>query len=288
MGKTRNCLVSFHQLFLDILSGRRNAQEWSIPWYPGTDIGSAVLRTRFLLARVIVHEIAHAAWVSTPAAELSPEPYVRDHPVNELGFELENFLFSGTMFPLGETEALPAPYGFSTWRWPHIFASDPKQEQWVRGHPLDWGMKWQTEYPVHMYHIAGFFTKQFWDNVDRFGLQRLRAPRVKGVRRGIWLKKPDLGLSPKSTALAEEKAVRRGAPIEASIKADWDDVSDKEDRRKATDSFVVPGSFKAEVFRRALPYPEGDENEDEDMNVDGRGDWDGSGGGDVDEEMPDA
>lgn len=83
------CVVGLDIRYLRILreDPGRGAQRWSQPWSPGTDEKTARLRTRFLLASIIIHEIAHCAWkiraLNTGTTELA-EPCLRDRPTNEL------------------------------------------------------------------------------------------------------------------------------------------------------------------------------------------------------------
>lgn len=261
---TSQCVVTFNEDYQDILceDPTAGAQRWSQPWIPGTDEAAARLRTRYLLAVTIVHEFAHCVWKLNPLSA-NPEPYLRDRPVNELGFELENMIFAGSAESSGKTYHVSAPYGLCTLRFPSQLRTGTGEP---RGQPQDWGINWTTEYPIHMTHCKKMFTKKFWDeDVARYGFAACRPERKKGVRsyypEATASDPLEQGLSPKSLALHQIKKDTRAKKIKAALEADDVDASDEEDEN--ADEFVIPGSHKAalEEARRAA-------QEDQDGDVD--------------------
>jgi hypothetical protein len=259
-------VITLNEDFLPILRKDPGfqAQRWSQPWTPGTDEESARLRTRYILAVTIVHEFAHCAWQIRKKGN-KVEPYLRDSPYNELGYELEKLIFSGMINATGEPHHISAPYGLYIERYPGQWTTS----KYPRGSPEDWGVNWCTDYPVHMDFVEKMFTKDFWnEQVARFGFASCRPERKKGVRsyEGYPVKADPLeaGLSPKSLALHQLKKDRRAKVIRAAIEADDTDTSDKED--EDADDFVIRGSHKiaVEAARRAA---ETDEDGDVDMDV---------------------
>lgn len=103
-------MVRLNHDFLDILRNELNIHDFSKPWTPGTDADCARLRTLNILAITIVHEFAHCVWFQSNRS-FKPDPYLRGRPVNELGYELENFVFSGVMSAIGAPPREAAPYG---------------------------------------------------------------------------------------------------------------------------------------------------------------------------------
>ncbi|KAG9633488.1 hypothetical protein KCU64_g15789, partial [Aureobasidium melanogenum] len=223
------------------------------------------LDIRFLLAATLIHEIAHCAWkiraLDTGATELA-EPYLRDRPTNELGYEVEKMIFSGSIRASGRRDHVSAPYGLRIERYPgpNHADLDNNLELFPRGQPRDWNQVWCTEYPVHMGLCKRMFTKNFWDGeVVRYGLAACRPERKKRVR-GYFKKieKADpleAGLSPKSLALHHLTVDRRNQKIRAAVKADDVDRSDTEDEE--SDGFVIRGRHE-----RAVELAEGDEDGD--------------------------
>ncbi|KAH0370170.1 hypothetical protein KCU65_g2902, partial [Aureobasidium melanogenum] len=264
----QKCEIALDIEFLRILreDPGYGAQRWSQPWCPGTDEKTARLRTRFSLAQVIIPEIAHCAWkirsLDTGTTELA-EPYLRDRPTNELGYEVEKMIFSGLIQPNGRKRHASAPYGLRIARYPgpnHGDVEDVNLELFPRGQPRDWNQVWRTEYPVHMGLCKRMFTKDFWDgDVARYGLAACRPERKKGVR--LYYKRIEktdpleAGLSPKSLALHQLTVDRRNQKIRAAVTADDIDSSDTED--EGPDGFVVRGRHK-----KALALAEGDEDGD--------------------------
>jgi hypothetical protein len=239
------------------------AQRWSQPWVPGTDEASARLRTRFLLAVTLVHEFAHCVWKLHHLCA-HPEPFVRDHPHNELGYELENMIFSGWIEPSGKKAHLAAPYGLGIIRFPGQVIPEGA---YLRGSPQDWGVTWTTYYPVHMDFCKKMFTKKFWDEeVVRFGFLACRPEKKKGVRRHHKNReipdKLEKGMSPKSLALHRYKKDWRAKVLKAGIEADDTDTSDEEDEDE--NGFVIRGSHKA-ALEEARKAAETGQDSDVDM-----------------------
>jgi hypothetical protein len=257
----KQSVVTFDEDFISVLRKDPDfqARRWSQPWSPGTDEESARLRTRYILATTIVHELAHCMWQIQRKGN-RPEPFLRDGPYNELGFELENMIFSGIINATGSEAHNSAPYGLFIERYPGQWTSSA----YSRGDPQDWGVNWATDYPVHMDFVQKMFTKEFWDEqVARYGFVSCRPERKKGVRdcRSYDVEADPLeeGLSPKSLALLQLKKDRRAKKIRAVVEADDTDTSDEED--EDADGFVIRGSHTIAL--------EAETDEDGDVDMDG-------------------
>ena len=245
--------MSFHQDFLFILRQEAgyNPQRWSRSWAPGTHEPSARFRTRVLLAITIVHELAHCAWfIKCKGKKDLPEPYLRDRPVNELGWELENFIWTGIIEASGRGVHVSAPYGLHIERFPgRWFGDDPDRYLYIRGAPEDWGVTWATQYPVSMDWCRNLFTKEYWEKVSRYGFIQVRPRRLKGVRLQVTSDpRPGVGddtMSPKSRALLKYRDDRRIRAMKAGVKADDIDSSDEED--VDAQIIVVRGKHKKEL-----------------------------------------
>jgi hypothetical protein len=263
------CVITLNEDALHILREDPGfeSRRWSQPWAPGTDEASARLRTRYTLAVTIVHEFAHALWATGTHDEYF-EPDLRDRPYNELGFELEHMILSGTIQAIEDPAHISAPYGLYIERYPGQWTTVTR---YPRGNdPRDWGVRWCTDYPIHMDFVKKMFTKEFWDEeVARYGFVSCRPERRKGIRcyRGFTVEDDPLeeGLSPKSLALHRLKKAQRAKVIRDAVRADDVDASDKED--EGEDGFVIKGSHKLELKmarREAEEDGDWDDEDDED------------------------
>lgn len=263
--KLEKCVVRLNHDFLDILRNELNIHDFSKPWTPGTDADCARLRTLIILAITIVHEFAHCVWFQSNRS-FKPDPYLRGRPVNELGYELENFVFSGVMSAIGAPPREAAPYGIKMDGWPGIFDSDNKPAMcFARGTARDWGNRWSTSYPVDMQWLNDLFTVDKWHQVARFGIRQLRPERKKGVR--TWYRGPpvkrDRSLSPphgfKNTANWEEE---RDLQFRRRINAmnygtgtavpTWDldrELFNSDTDDEGSDGFVIRGRRKNALHR---------------------------------------
>lgn len=168
--------VLINEDMLSILCSKTKPSDYSTNWTPGTDDASGLLRLRFALATTIVHEIIHALWVAHFGD--SQEPFYRDHRFAELGWTHEAMLYGGAICPISDRVA--APYGLYIQDWPgqitgikypHLFNYGPQ------------ATKSNEYFPVPMEWLPKLFTQDFWDEVERFGLDALKCPRPShGVR----------------------------------------------------------------------------------------------------------
>lgn len=140
--------------------------------------------------------------------------------------------------------------------------------------PRDWGVRWCTDYPIHMNFDKKMPTKEFWDEeVARYGFVSCRPERRKGVGcYKVFTVEPDLleeGLSPKSLAIHRLKKAQRAKVIRDAVRADDVDTSDKEDEDD-DDGFVIRGSHRLELemARREAEEDEGWDDEDDEDYVD--------------------
>lgn len=199
------------------------ASQFSKPWKPGTHDESAVLRSQFAFAVNLVHEVMHALWLtSNPSyvqhyAPPQPsqwvnkiEPFYRDGRMNELGACWETHVFGGNIHMLGYPHGAIMPYGLTTVPFPGTWEFYPSVIN--RGNPKQWGYEWQTTYPIEMKHIRKMFTNEMWDEVQRYGIKRLRRKRKLGYRTYVGSKHPTLtageailGQAPSPTSSVDSK-----------------------------------------------------------------------------------
>ena len=99
--------LDLNPTYFDILIRFIPVPEYTpVDWEPGTDEVSARLRTQWLCAVTIVHELMHALWFNK--FELRAEPFYTDTRVAELGWQWEQEMFSGNPEP--QTRELACPY----------------------------------------------------------------------------------------------------------------------------------------------------------------------------------
>lgn len=129
---------------------------------------------------------------------------------------------------LGFPHGAVMPYGLTTVPFPGTWEFYPSVID--HGNPRRWGCEWQTAYPIEMKHIRKMFTNEMWDEVQRYGIKRLRRKRKLGYRTYVDSKHAALApgeailgqaLSPTSSVDSKEgeedhKGVVRRAPPTAT------------------------------------------------------------------------
>lgn len=188
--------IRIHPTYLDVLCRGTPARSISIDWTPGTDEESVRLRMQWMLATILVHELMHAMWIVWHGTKVG-EPYYRDTRVAELGWQWESNLFSGTIVP-GIDGPAGANYGFQFFRWPDI--NDSTKIKPLTSYKKWGGSVFQNRYAVDMEFVQGFFTHDFWDRVERFGLATFEPEHRFGVR--VKWPEPQLWPGESSTAPA--------------------------------------------------------------------------------------
>ncbi|KAG9580870.1 hypothetical protein KCU77_g12029, partial [Aureobasidium melanogenum] len=185
--------ITLNNQFLGVFRRKLKASQFSKPWKPGTHDESAVLRSQFAFAVTLVHEVMHALWLTSnptyvqhyaspepPAWVMPKEPFYRDGRMNELGACWETHVFGGNIHMLGHPHGAIMPYGLTTVPFPGTWDFYPSVIN--RGNPRKWGYEWTTTYPIEMKHIRKMFTNEMWDEVQRYGIKRLRRKRKLGYR----------------------------------------------------------------------------------------------------------
>ncbi|KAI4724452.1 hypothetical protein E4T49_07813 [Aureobasidium sp. EXF-10728] len=203
--------VTLSSQFLDVFRGKLKASKYSVSWNPGSHDESAVLRAQFVLATILVHEVMHSLWITSnptymqhyaapkqPEWQHPQEPYFRDGRINELGACWENLVFGGNVQMLGTPYSTIMPYGLTTVPFPGIWEWYPSAVSRSED-PTKWGTKWETRYLIEMKHIRKMFTNEMWDEVQRYGIKRLRRKRKLGYRTRLDLDKFP-GLAPGEAA----------------------------------------------------------------------------------------
>lgn len=139
---------------------------------------SVLLRLQFRLAVVICHEVVHAVDIGTnpPGLRSSPEPFLCDHRLNELGCAYENCLFGGVMEHVSE-DNWQQPQRFT--RWPSLDGPDSSCQVYERRLPG----RLATSYFVSMRFISDVQQQDFWNRpVSIRGTVMLQIPKTIGFR----------------------------------------------------------------------------------------------------------
>lgn len=164
-----------------------------------TCIDSAGLRTAFLFATLLVHELAHAysfAYFKRANEKEPREPWVADNRSNELGHAITNFILGGSPYASSFStlpsstvqkdflkDSVYAQFGLyfaNKWKqWDS--AGDAIKEQFLkqglgedRSVPL-------TFWPVSQRQVYDYFNEELWEErVPRYGLEALKMVKVPG------------------------------------------------------------------------------------------------------------
>ena len=110
------------------------------------------LRFNFILALLLVHEMAHAIELSQWCNRApSPfEPFMLHHNEAELGRMWEAYMFGGQVCPINDR--IDGIYGLSTWKWPRSFGEmDPERT---------------ICYSLPMTYIERLQQREFWEGLD--------------------------------------------------------------------------------------------------------------------------
>lgn len=230
-GGAKSAIILLSGQYLQVFQRKLEASQFSEAWEPGSHDESALLRTQFAFAVTLVHEVMHALWItSTPAyrPEATPsgtpgwishpvEPFFRDGRMNELGSCWEDHVFGGMIHMMGKPTGAIMPYGLANVPFPGLNHAYPGAID--RFNPRKWGIEWQTEYPIEMKYIRRMFTSELWDEVQRYGIRRLRRKKKLGYRRYVDEKFFE--------ALAPGEAVRGLPPSPTSSVASMDSEEDE-------------------------------------------------------------
>lgn len=165
--------------FLNVLKGVVRVEHF--PKGDKADPFAANLRTVFLLASTLMHELCHAVGMSClDLRERSrQEPFFRDQRIAELGHAWETAVFGYSPQPSGANSLLPprtrtcsAPYGIFGFNFPG--AREENAYMVALATSTYWGQK-TYEFPFKTAEICKFFTRQFWDGeVKRNGIHAMR------------------------------------------------------------------------------------------------------------------
>lgn len=153
--------------------------------HPELDQHAADLRTRFYMAMIMVHEIAHAFNdIFNPTHHIQKhEPFMNDNRVAELGYAMTKHIFgNGVNITGGNPEHLGVPFGFYFFNWPD---SDSRGDKRRERHSLaKAGVHTHAYYVLPMSYVLKVLHPRFWtDEVIRYGtIASLRLPKVLGVR----------------------------------------------------------------------------------------------------------
>ncbi|GAB7356387.1 hypothetical protein MBLNU459_g7167t1 [Dothideomycetes sp. NU459] len=204
---TSDSITYLNEQFLDVLRGHIAAKDAPKVQHDLSpyDSASALLRTHFRLATLLIHEFAHAFRLATFAKNPDTrtymqglwgrdiqecEPFHRDDRLAELGLALEQTVFGGRAEALGPQPPAPhaaVPYGFGAATFPGIMAAAGSAQ--ARAAPA-WSTTTTTTMPasdelrgVLMRDVHKFFTRRFWErDAVRLGLGAFRHDRGHAIR----------------------------------------------------------------------------------------------------------
>ena len=212
------------------------------------DDHSAVLRSKYLLAILILHEFQHAYWRTLTTSYIPPlppsgqkvqlyfihEPYYRDQRRNELGHAFQGQFFAGFIAPTGPRHGA-CPFGLCHMRWPGGDHQLDVSQNWSErelGSARKWGMLWQSIYAIPMDYIQKIFSRKFWEqDVELYGtVKLLRPPKDIGIRlalqTGLYADetdspahKVDLDSSGSESSYGDDAATQAMGPLDKVILA---------------------------------------------------------------------
>ncbi|KAL8799735.1 MAG: hypothetical protein Q9182_005678 [Xanthomendoza sp. 2 TL-2023] len=113
------------------------------------------LRYNFILATLIVHEMAHAIELSQwrNRAPSPFEPFLLHHNEAELGRQWESYVFGGQVAPINDR--VDGIYGVATWNWPQPFGEMEPERTICYSVPMQYISKiqqkstWKEEYKLN-------------------------------------------------------------------------------------------------------------------------------------------
>lgn len=240
--------ISLDQDFINVLTGNIHASDRLFTWdLLRIDDQSALLRTKLLLAIIMLHEFMHSMWISRQSLYFPPdpskgetggwnvvhEPYFRDHRINELGHAFTSEIFGYEVDPNGYVHAA-VPYGLHSRRWPGL-------GDYSLAEPLasaaKWGTPWETHYLCDMKWVQSLFTRRFWthDVPAKGMLEALRPPRELGMR-----------FFPMPLFYEDESPTRNVKPVRFGARDS--PASDDEDEDLGT-GLVTRGRYRGQLSR---------------------------------------
>lgn len=181
--------ITINDQFVDVLCDRITADQVGqghFRWLPGSDTASGKVRTTFLLAVTLVHELCHAIVIChtpcDPATGLPPdnavEPFYGDQRLAEIGYAWESHVFRGAIAPLEMSLSPAAPYGLERTDWPGSFRIPPERRS-----PARYGTRWASIHLLRNKYVQDFFTRRFWNGrIDRYGMSGFRPKKRVGFR----------------------------------------------------------------------------------------------------------
>lgn len=137
---------------------------------------------------MLCHEFCHAlefAYTDCgPGFHTMDEPFFLNDRMAEVGGAFEQQIFSGIYFAtLGYVSHwVLHPFGTSIAAWPGCYRPRHGVVDLELGSPAAFGYGPFLLYPIKMSFLKKFFDEDFWNKeISQHGLERLKAPRIKGV-----------------------------------------------------------------------------------------------------------
>ncbi|KAL8699874.1 MAG: hypothetical protein Q9224_001228, partial [Gallowayella concinna] len=223
-GNVQCCHVRLHGDFYVI------AKKLSTMLYPDP---AQKLRYNFILAALIVHEMAHAIELSQwrNRAPSPFEPFLQHHNEAELGRQWESYMFGGQVAPINDR--VDGIYGVATWDWPRPFGEMEPERTICYSLPMQyianmqqkstWGKEYELDDCQTRFHIPrdgatsiymNTVTTVSWTEEERAAKEALQEQQVQDAEEpakkkreagdGHALPISDVGTEPEEVGKPEE------------------------------------------------------------------------------------
>ncbi|KAI4132102.1 MAG: hypothetical protein LQ347_002698 [Umbilicaria vellea] len=138
------------------------------------------LRQVFLLASTLLHELSHGVilamsdWIEN-VHEQPAEPFVENDREAEAGYAWEMAMYGGPALAIAYRAN--CSLGLKACRWPGIKRATIGDHPYMRPSRRNWEIDWA----LSMAWVQPFFTKLYWEQVERYGLSYMRFPKTLGL-----------------------------------------------------------------------------------------------------------
>lgn len=149
------------------------------------------LRQHHLIAVTLLHEVCHA--IHMVRTQVDAEPFFEDHRQAELGYAWEQSVLNGQVDPVAVIKHTHNTiYGLHFSRWPHRWRPENARMlyKWPLAEMDDYVWRvgrrhWETKYLVTMDYVQALVKSREWQQIARYGPERLKMVKRHGLRHGI-------------------------------------------------------------------------------------------------------